>query len=310
MTQQRMWGADSDALDTLARDMQNASDRLDSISRQLTARLMSSAWDGGDADRFRAEWNQKYRGQLRSSVQFLRQSQVHLSSSGAQQRAASAADSTTAAAGLSAIAATQTPGLGSARGAYSRGADDDAFMNFFSEVFPLAAEMADLMDVFPGGLGTTLGGATSAFGFFSGWMDLVYEQKHEGNFGYLEIGGDSLAMLGGGLGVLALLPTPASPVLLVAGMAVSGLGMGINMALDGWDGGGREAVSAVGTWASPRVEAAAREIDLAWDSAYEAGLDQSAAIVSGMGKGLHRATDEAQEQAGVVWDKATGWLPW
>ena len=89
MTQQRMWGADADALEALARDMQNASNRLDSISRQLTARLMSSAWDGGDADRFRADWNRKYRGQLRGSVEFLRQAQGHLSSSGAAQRGAS-----------------------------------------------------------------------------------------------------------------------------------------------------------------------------------------------------------------------------
>ena len=92
MTQQRMWGADADALEALARDMQNASNRLDSISRHLTARLMSSAWDGGDADRFRAEWNQKYRGQLRGSVEFLRHAQGHLASSGASQRGASQDD--------------------------------------------------------------------------------------------------------------------------------------------------------------------------------------------------------------------------
>lgn len=89
---EQMWGADADALDRLAREMHAAAMRLDTISKQITARLMSSAWEGTDADRFRADWSRRYRGQLRRSADFLRGSQGQLVGSAQSQRSASAAE--------------------------------------------------------------------------------------------------------------------------------------------------------------------------------------------------------------------------
>ena len=322
MTQQRMWGADADALEALARDMQNASNRLDSISRQLTARLMSSAWDGGDADRFRADWNRKYRGQLRGSVEFLRQAQGHLSASSASQRGASADDGGR----LGGVSLTVLGGMvGGSIGAWEAAndwrlviPDSDWTWELLSEIFPHAVDMADVADVFSGGAGQALGIAGGAFSMFTGWLDLMYDNPFEGSFGTIEKAGDVLKIAGGALGIVGLvaagvLAAPAAgaiaapaAVAIGLGFMATGVGLGIDMTLDAWDEWGRDGVQEIGTWAAPRIEAAAAEIDETWDLVYEAGRDTADAIVNEAVGAVGRAVDGAQAFAGDVWANATG----
>jgi uncharacterized protein YukE len=92
MAQSSMWGADADALESLSRDMAAGANRLDAITRQLSARLTSSPWEGADSQEFRTQWNQRYRVQLRATADFLRHAQGRLSGSGEQQRVASRDD--------------------------------------------------------------------------------------------------------------------------------------------------------------------------------------------------------------------------
>lgn len=86
------WGADSDDLDSLARDFGVTAQRLDRILRNLSAGLATTPWQGPAANRFRADWNKVHRARLTNASHFLRDGEVRLHRNADTQRHASSAE--------------------------------------------------------------------------------------------------------------------------------------------------------------------------------------------------------------------------
>jgi uncharacterized protein YukE len=86
------WGADSDDLDSLARDFGVTAQRLDRILRDLSVGLANAPWQGPAANRFRADWNKVHRARLSSASHFLRDGETRLRRNADAQRHASAAE--------------------------------------------------------------------------------------------------------------------------------------------------------------------------------------------------------------------------
>lgn len=84
-----MVGADPDALEELARQCDVAAQRIDTLTRQLNAKLVSTAWHGHGADRFRADWNRSHRTRLTSAAGFLHHARDTLRRQADEQRRAS-----------------------------------------------------------------------------------------------------------------------------------------------------------------------------------------------------------------------------
>lgn len=83
-------GANPDELRRTASLMAGGAQRLEEISRHLTASLMASPWQGRSADAFRSDWNLTHRGGLATAARYLRQGHDALLRNADQQLQASA----------------------------------------------------------------------------------------------------------------------------------------------------------------------------------------------------------------------------
>jgi len=85
-------GANPEDLRRAAGLMASAAQRLEGISRQLTAMLMASPWSGPVADGFRTDWNRHHRGELAAAGGFLRHGHDTLRANADQQERTSASE--------------------------------------------------------------------------------------------------------------------------------------------------------------------------------------------------------------------------
>jgi len=83
-------GMDVDAVEQVARAVQQTADTIDQASRQLTSQLDQATWIGSDGQRFRDEWQGTDLPGLTSIVNRLRDDATRLSSEAQSQRDASA----------------------------------------------------------------------------------------------------------------------------------------------------------------------------------------------------------------------------
>jgi uncharacterized protein YukE len=81
---------DVDAVEQVARAVQQTADTIDQASRQLTSQLDQATWIGSDGQRFRDEWQGTDLPGLTSIVNRLRDDATRLSSEAQSQRDASA----------------------------------------------------------------------------------------------------------------------------------------------------------------------------------------------------------------------------
>ena len=82
-------GADADALDQLARMVEDEAAALEELHRGLTRKLHSSPWEGPGADRFRTRWTGEHARQVHQAAEFLRSNGQGLREHARQQRDAS-----------------------------------------------------------------------------------------------------------------------------------------------------------------------------------------------------------------------------
>ena len=66
--------------------------------------------------------------------------------------------------------------------AFDSGAADELFDAFLRDVFPNLLDIADLTGVFSGAAGALLSGALGVFNIATGYLDLQYDHKYEGEF--------------------------------------------------------------------------------------------------------------------------------
>lgn len=101
-------GANPDEMRRTAGLLASAAQRLDETSRQLTALLMASPWQGPAAGGFRADWNRHHRSGLAAAQEFLRRGHDTLLANADQQEQTSAPDAPVRPGGI--WSATQTDG--------------------------------------------------------------------------------------------------------------------------------------------------------------------------------------------------------
>ncbi|MCR3753749.1 hypothetical protein [Lentzea californiensis] len=85
-------GSDPDQLDQLAVTMAACADRLDGVRAELSHVLVSSPWQGGDAEDFRWQWGHHLAGMLQGASTAFREAGGQVRVNAAQQRLASADD--------------------------------------------------------------------------------------------------------------------------------------------------------------------------------------------------------------------------
>lgn len=88
-----MIGADADALDAEAHQVQQVADKLRREAAQLTTKLNCAPWHGHGADRFRSSWMREHRKALIEAAAFLSRLAETLRRNARQQRKASIAGS-------------------------------------------------------------------------------------------------------------------------------------------------------------------------------------------------------------------------
>lgn len=85
-------GADADALDALAGDVESAAHRLRRSQAKLGSAIHSSPWSGGNAERFRERWDSEYRRSMLAAAAFLDAAGEGLQRNADEQRDASSGD--------------------------------------------------------------------------------------------------------------------------------------------------------------------------------------------------------------------------
>ncbi|MEU0880518.1 hypothetical protein ABZ345_18095 [Lentzea sp. NPDC005914] len=85
-------GSDPDQLDQLAATMLACADQLDGVRSELAFVLVSSPWQGGDAEEFRWQWGHQLAGLLQGASVAFREAGGRVRGDAAQQRHASAND--------------------------------------------------------------------------------------------------------------------------------------------------------------------------------------------------------------------------
>jgi uncharacterized protein YukE len=83
-------GMDVDAVEQVARAVQQTADTIDQASRQLTSQLNQASWMGADGQRFRDEWQGTDMPGLTTIVNRLRDDATRLNAEARTQRDASA----------------------------------------------------------------------------------------------------------------------------------------------------------------------------------------------------------------------------
>jgi hypothetical protein len=86
-----MWGADTDQLDALARDLTAAAASLETISRSVGGRIGSTPWAGRDATMFRDDWQHRHAAALRAARETMRAAAAAVTAHAGDQRKASEA---------------------------------------------------------------------------------------------------------------------------------------------------------------------------------------------------------------------------
>lgn len=92
-------GADPEDLLVLARKMDSGAHTLESATAAVSAQLGAAPWRGPVADRFRADWNTRYRQSLASAAQFLHEAQEILARNRQEQLQASGVSGSSSAGG-------------------------------------------------------------------------------------------------------------------------------------------------------------------------------------------------------------------
>jgi hypothetical protein len=87
-----VWGADAEALEALAQQMDRDADRLEYMRVAIAHHVQSTAWQGRDAAEFRNRWTTDYMRRLQNASSFLRGTGNQLRNNAQQQRQASAAN--------------------------------------------------------------------------------------------------------------------------------------------------------------------------------------------------------------------------
>lgn len=83
-------GADVDQLDDLSTAFKNAAAQLGDIMNQIGGKVDGAWWQGGDADKFRADWQGSFRTQLQNVCTAFEDTGTHVKTQADQQRQASA----------------------------------------------------------------------------------------------------------------------------------------------------------------------------------------------------------------------------
>ena len=81
--------ADVDQLRTLARNLAQAADRLESMTGEVNGRLSAVPWQGQDASQFRSQWQGQSLGQIRGVVSALRNAASQVDRNATEQEQAS-----------------------------------------------------------------------------------------------------------------------------------------------------------------------------------------------------------------------------
>ena len=84
-----MQGANADALEAVARQMQTGAQMLERAAQSITSQLQSSPWEGARAQAFRSEWSRSHRVSLLRTASQVSEAANLLRRNAAQQRQAS-----------------------------------------------------------------------------------------------------------------------------------------------------------------------------------------------------------------------------
>lgn len=82
-------GADVEQLDRLGAKFKEKAADIDQMQAQITSQLSSTWWQGGDADKLRAQWNGDLKGQLAKVKALLEATATTIARQAADQRAVS-----------------------------------------------------------------------------------------------------------------------------------------------------------------------------------------------------------------------------
>lgn len=156
-------GADPEQLDLLARDFEQAAERLDAAYSTVEVRVVRSAWDGGDADGFRQAWTGGCRRAFSAAAAHLRQGATTLRANAEDQRRASAGDG-----GAIGGVGGEVPGP-------SAGEDDDGLRATIEKIAEGLGLGKDALELLLDQLGVLDPGAVAALGTFLAAHPVVLE---------------------------------------------------------------------------------------------------------------------------------------
>jgi uncharacterized protein YukE len=86
-----MWGADVEALERLADDLQDGARQVEGVRARLAARVRSVAWTGRDGEAFRGDWEQQHARRFGALAQALAAAAEDVRRNSGEQKAAGAA---------------------------------------------------------------------------------------------------------------------------------------------------------------------------------------------------------------------------
>lgn len=186
-------GADVDQLRALARTFEQAADRLEGLTRELSGRLQSTPWVGPDADRYRSRFQGESSAAIRSAAGALRAAATAL------QRNATEQDHASSGTGLA------TGYAGSPSGASSP--SDNALTDALSKLLAVGGIANDVAGIGGSGFGGLTGGVISGAGVVTSLTDIVAgyadgDGAQTGN-GYIGLTGSALGRINPALGIAA-----------------------------------------------------------------------------------------------------------
>ena len=84
-----VYGMDIEQVRSLAAQLGQKADQIDSLISEVTSKLGATDWTGPDANQFRSDWSGTLTTQLRSVAQTLRDTQQRATQNASQQEQAS-----------------------------------------------------------------------------------------------------------------------------------------------------------------------------------------------------------------------------
>lgn len=84
-----VYGMDIEQVRSLAAQLGQKADQIDSLISEVTSKLGATNWTGPDANQFRSDWSGTLTTQLRTVAQTLRDTQQRATQNAAQQEQAS-----------------------------------------------------------------------------------------------------------------------------------------------------------------------------------------------------------------------------